>query len=209
MSETKDRILFYIGLTFQQNHLQFKNIDSFRKRFDNRYSDSKTLNMSILPPFQLAMRQGESQVLDLIIDEVENQFLGHDNIHPINFNFLDFKVGKKCGLYLVPELSINLLHLQEALIEALNSHSVIFKQRNKKDQKNAFLPIGRFRTENELSFGIDIAKTQLRLPLSLQPKHLCLFEQTNSDQVMRKKIFSFGNIYSDYTQSLLWENHLN
>ena len=109
--------------------MQFKNIDSFRKRFDNRYSDSKTLNMSILPPFQLAIRQDESQIIDLIIDEVENQFLGHDNIHPINFNFLDFKVGKKCGLYLVPELSINLLHLQEALIEALNSHSVIFKQR--------------------------------------------------------------------------------
>jgi len=155
------------------------------------------------------IKQGENQVIDLIIDEVENQFLGHDNIRPVNFNFLDFKVGKKCCLYLVPELSINLLHLQEALIEALNNHNVIFKQRNKKDQKNAFLPIGRFRTENELAFGIDIAKTQLRLPLSLQPNHLCFFEQTTTGQVMRKKIFSFGNIFSDYTQSLLWENHLN
>ena len=78
--------MYFIGLTFHQNFVQFKKIDSFRKRFDPYYSLCKSLQMTILPPFELSSPRDEKVVIDALEEELDSFFHGQNIPFKVNFN---------------------------------------------------------------------------------------------------------------------------
>ena len=65
--------MYFIGLTFHQNFVHFKKLDSFRRQFDPHYFHCKTLQMTMLLPFEL-LSKGLSQIrrgIDTLCSQIE------------------------------------------------------------------------------------------------------------------------------------------
>ena len=88
--------MYFIGLTFHQNFVQFKKLDSFRRQFDPHYFHCKTLQMTILPPFELpskGLRQqsgkGIEQLCRQLEEDLESVFFGQDRLLKVDFDKIE------------------------------------------------------------------------------------------------------------------------
>lgn len=191
----------FVGITFHPHFLQFKKIDSFRKRFDDRYTICPQLQMTLLPPFKVNHLSGQSyrDFGEHLEDEIEGHLLGLENFNNIEFKGMDFVVGNHSVLYLKPELPIDLFHCQENLKSVIKNYGGNFKRDNASINKRSsselstFLPIGRFAHLDLLNDGIDVAKTEFNVPFHLSVKDISLFEKTPGQWIKRKKLFTFSS----------------
>ena len=87
---------YFIGLTFHQSSIHYKKIDSFRSRFDSKYSVSKLLQMTLFPPFHIDFKNTRSKLYKEFIkylhDEgYENYLMGNSNDRTVSINFREIK----------------------------------------------------------------------------------------------------------------------
>lgn len=198
---------FFIGLTFHPHFLQFKKIDSFRKRFDFKYGKSSILQMTLLPPFRLegSPRMGIEEVIEHIEDELEGHLLGLDDLHSVDFNGFDFKTGRTGVIFLKPTLPIDLFHCQENLLETLKHSGAAFKKQKSpmptgSDDLQTFLPIGRFWNHDSMAVAIEKAKVEFSAPFRLPMKDVILFQKVPGQWLAKKKLFTFSQAFDNLSQ---------
>ena len=212
----EEAVQFFVGLTFFQNYLHFKKIDSYRKRFDHKYGRSHMLQMTLLPPFVMEDKFSKGLELDELVehlhDEIENNFIGHEPNLDIHFTGFDFKTGRSSVLFLTPQMPDDLYHCQERILETVRDSEGSFKKRKGLGKKmenglHTFLPIGRFLDTSLLEAAIETAKVEFNQPFQLQAKDIILFEKMPGQWIPRKNLFTFSqgpdNLYDNEDLSLL------
>ena len=189
---------FFIGLTFNQSQLQFKKVDSFRKRFDDKYSCSHLLQMTLLPPFKLeglSPAMFENMVNDLS-DDIDGQFCGIESDLKVEFNGFDFVTGRNGMIFLKPTLPVDLYHCQEAIQGVLKELGATSKKhknlaRCSLNDLQTFLPIGRFDDMDLMNVAVNKAKIEFDGPFTLSAKSLVLFEKTPTQWLPLRILHSF------------------
>ncbi len=187
--------MYFIGLTFHQNFVQFKKIDSYRRQFDPQYHHCKTLQMTILPPFELPFKGkhhrakgGIDALCQILSDDLESIFFGQDQLLKLDFNRLDFSSSKKPMIYLQANLPQELVYAQEYLAKSLEDWEVGFKRRGKKFYETV-LPVGRPKRETMLRQAVSTAKSDFDFPMSLYVSGVVLFEKLPGHWPVIKRLF--------------------
>ena len=76
---------YFLGLTFKQHFSQFKKLDSFRQQFDPKYYLTPTLQMTLLPSFEM-----EGEIPYDMVAELEELFedylVGLTSLEQIHFS---------------------------------------------------------------------------------------------------------------------------
>ena len=180
---------YFIALTFAESYLHFKNLNSFRQRFDSKYSYSPKLQMTILPPFNCDEKNMEN-VIEVMVDSIEDIFLGLDDIQETFFHTIGC-FYKKNVLYLLPRIDENIFHAQEHLFKTLRDEKVTFKR--SKNPYDLFMPLGRFNCNDELNFAMDCGHEEISLPFTLVNRSISLFKNDGKKWIPIKELFSFEN----------------
>jgi len=188
----------FIGLTFIQTQLQFKKIDSFRKRFDDKYSRSHLLQMTLLPPFKLEGLNPvmfDNMVNDLS-DDLDGHFCGIETGLKVEFNGLDFVTGRNGMIFLKPTFPVDLYHCQEAIQGMLKEMGATSKKhknlaKSSTNDLQTFLPIGRFDDMELMSVAVNQAKIEFDGPFFLRVKNLVLFEKTPTQWLPLRILYNF------------------
>lgn len=188
----------FIGLTFRQNYLQFKKIDSFRRRFDEKYSRSHILQMTLMPPFKLEDRTYPSidQFVEEMADDLDGQLMGMEPPLEVDFNGFDFIAGKKGILFLKPTIPVDIFHCQESLQESIKIFGGSFNKHKNLGKSfyndlQTFLPIGRFTDMGLLSQAVDKARLEFSGPFKLTARDITLFEKTPGQWLPRRILYTF------------------
>jgi hypothetical protein len=170
----------YIGLEFYSESIHSKKINSFRSRFDSKFSFDPDLKLTLVPPFEIEFSNKQSffEFKESIDDLVETHFMdSHKNIQ-IEFNGIDLKDSKSKTLGLKPKESVELQFFIEDLYEFLKSEGAVFKK-SKSKIDDLILPISR--TVDDLYFEsvIDLAKIEFSTPFVLNSKSISLWKREN------------------------------
>lgn len=188
----------FIGLTFSEQYLHYKKIDTYRRRFDHKYTKSNILQMTLLPPFEIS--ECDDDFLESLSDEIEGHLSGHSEVGEIHFNGVDFHSNKKRSVYLRPELPLELQYCQQSLWETVADSGGSFKQ-NKRPQisqtedyiTRTFLPIGRSNDSYQFEASVLAAKSEFEDPFYLKAKSICLFESTPGQWLLKKELYFLEN----------------
>lgn len=188
----------FIGLTFHQNAFQFKKIDSFRRRFDEKYDRSHLLQMTLMPPFRMDdySMGGMQRFVDEMAEDLEDHLVGMHEPLEVDFNGYDFHTGRKGMLFLKPTVPIDLFHCQETLQESVKEFGGIFyKHKNPGrcavNDLQTFLPIGRFSDNDLLSQAVEKAQVEFSESFKLSARDITLFEKTPGQWIPRRILFTF------------------
>ena len=187
----------FIGLTFSEHFLHYKKIDMFRKRFDNKYSKSNILQLSLLPPFEL--KELTPDIVESIKDEIEGHLLGLETWRDIEFHGIDFNCDKKGTVFLRPELPLELQYCQQSLWELILDNGGFFKKKRKplisteEVVTKSYLPIGRTKGEEQFEYAVLTAKEEFDLPFVLKASGISLFETVPGQWLLKEKLLSFEN----------------
>ena len=184
--------MYFIGLTFHQNFVQFKKIDSFRKRFDSHYPLCKILQMTILPPFELNSPRDEKTVLDSLEEELESFFHGVNAPIKINFDGLDISSGPKKMISLRPTIPSDLRFAQETISDILSHYEVRYKRKGNTFY-DCFLPVGRTLVNDQLHFAINQAREEFTFPLGLFASSITLFQKCSKHWPAVKRVYQFNS----------------
>jgi hypothetical protein len=186
---------YFIGLTFHPHYLQFKKIDSFRRRFDFKYNRSAILQMTLLPPFRLKTNKLSeiNELFEVMEETLDGHLMDLDEASGIIFKSMEVSRGRTNVLYLKPEISPDFIHCQESLLEDLSKCGVTFNQSKLIDPCNlkTFLPLGRASLLDQIDIAVEAAHREFQLPLHLQVKHLCLFEKMPGQWIQKRKLYTF------------------
>ena len=187
----------FIGLTFSGHYLGYKKIDIYRRRFDNKYTKSNILQLTLLPPFEMD-HLSQDFVFDLE-DELEGHLSGVTDWHDIVFHGIDFNSDKKGTVFLRPELPLDLQYCQQSLWETVSEFGGTFRRRKKpliseEDVvTKAFLPIGRTKGQEQFESAVLAAKEEFENPFALKASGIALFESTPGQWILKEKLMDFSN----------------
>jgi len=189
-------VKYFIGLKFEAHFLQFKKIDSFRRRFDSKYRHGSPLLMALVPPFSLEKNHLTEEFLYDLEDEIDSQFLGLNHLSSILFEGIDILRSKKDLLYLRPEMPDEFFYLQQSVINLLKTQQVKFKKpkvANKIIQNGhaCMLPLGRFDDGHELSQAISSANQEFSTKFNLKIKDISLYVKSDDTWIQKAKFFEF------------------
>lgn len=187
----------FIGLTFSEQYLHYKKIDNFRRRFDQKYTKSNILQMTLLPPFEIASY--DDDFIEALVDELEGHLTGHTEVGDIHFDGVDFNSNKKRNVFLRPELPLELQYCQQSLWEVITEAEGSFRQRKRpvisqeETTLRTFLPIGRTNSFDQFEAAVETAKEEFEDPFSLRANSICLFESTPGQWLVRKELYHLGS----------------
>lgn len=189
----------FIGLTFRQNHLLYKKIDSFRKRFDEKFTRSDILQMTLIPPFKMdGITMFELQdIIEDLSDDLDTHLSCCDIPCEVDFNGFDFQSGRKGIVFLKPSIPVDIFHCQENLSESVKGHGGVFNKHKNlaksfSNDLQTFLPIGRSTDMELLKQAVDKAQIEFAQPFSLTAKDVVLFEKLPGQWIPRRVLFSFA-----------------
>lgn len=181
----------FIGLTFNPGSIHHTKIESFRKRFDSKYTKGEQLQLTVLPPFTIDFKRPEEMknFMEELSDLLEGHLHGLTEASQVEFNGITFSMGKKGVLSLTPIISPDLLHCQESLYHFLKEEGAKFKKT--KNALNPLLAIGRFDFFDQLESAIETAKIEFSSPFVMNAKSFVLFEKTPQQWVAKNNLFDF------------------
>jgi hypothetical protein len=193
---------YFIALSFSQKSLQFPKIQALQKRFDQNPLKPLSLEMELLPCFNLDSQMNETQASELweeMSEQLEAQWLGVENAGLVAFNLLEFSSGKKGhDLFLKANLSDDFFHAQEALQESLKAAGAFFKK-TKGDRKipekafESWLVLGHFHAPEVLESALQFSQQEIQLPLYLLAQGLDLYEtRPNGQSFLVRNLFTFA-----------------
>ncbi len=184
---------YFLGLTFDPGSIHHAKVESFRRRFDTKFSKNENLQLTILPPFSIEFgTHAIERHFALELGELlEGHLYGLDEISQIEFNGINFSMGKKGVLSLTPIISPDIIHCQESIYFFLKEYGVKFKNNN--TVFNPQLPIGRFDNEFLLESAIETAKIEFADSFVMHARSLVLFEKTPKEWKPKNNLFDFEN----------------
>lgn len=204
---------FFVGLTFRPNFIHYQKIDSFRSRFDEKFSRANHNQLTLIPPFEIPQlsKNDYQNFCEEFAEGFENQLDFLDDVHLITFDALDFQAGEKHLLSLKPRLPIDLSYALEQSEELLKSYGVTNKQKLKKDPENLdgthhiYFPLAQFDSTDELQLALQEAKTEFIFPFQLHMKELVLFERMGDDWRSAHHLFQFKESHSQFEQENFYQ----
>lgn len=175
----------FIGVTFQDDYLTRK-VDDFRKRFDPKFSQNKTLHMSLFAPFYIDDKNFKSLLEDLN-DEIDNHFFDREH-YQISF----------CGIDSLNYKKQEILHLRPYLeddvnfcIEGLQQLVEDYGHRPTQKKGRSFLTLGRFKDFFSIQMGIEAASTEFQLPIELAIASISVFVKTGDTWTEKYRLKTF------------------
>ena len=201
--------MYFIGLTFHQNFVQFKKLDSFRRQFDPHYFHCKTLQMTVLPPFELPSKgfrqqsgKGVEHLCRQLEEDLDSVFFGQDRLLKVDFDKIEFSSGRKPMIYLSPKLPEEVQYAQEALARSLEEWEVKFKRKGQKFYETV-LPIARPKREVHIHQAISIARNDFTFPISLYVSGIVVFEKQVGHWPVIKRIYHCDIDYEEVCSNQL------
>ncbi len=195
----------FIGLEFNSESIHSKKINSFRTRFDSKYSSDPDLKLTLVPPFEIDFinRHSFCEFKESIDELVETHFIdNHSNIQ-IEFNGINLTESKSKVLGLIPKEPIELKYFIEDLYEFLKSEGAVFKKsKNKIDE--LILPIGRFNDDFYFESAIQLAKIEFSTPFVLNSKSISLWKRDSYLWAKNMEIHYFKDDKSLNFVNTLW-----
>lgn len=184
---------FFIGLTFDPSSIHYNKIESFRKRFDSKFSKDEKLQLTLLPPFTIDFQNNDEQsrFTEELTELLEGHLYGLDEISQIEFNGITFSMGKKGVLALTPKISPELFYCQESLYSFLKESGARFKK--SKNTTNILMPIGRFDFEDLLESAIETAKIEFSSPFVMNGASFVLFERAREQWIAKNNLYDFDS----------------
>lgn len=184
---------YFIGLTFDPGSIHYNKVESFRKRFDSKFSKAEVLQLTILPPFtvEFQKKDDETKFVEELADLLDSHLYGLSEISQVEFNGITFSMGKKGVLALTPIISPDILYCQESLYSFLKEYGVKFNKN--KNASNPLLPIGRFDYLDSMEAAIETAKIEFSSPFVMHAQGAALFEKTPKEWKKRSNLFDFDN----------------
>lgn len=199
----------FIALTFHENDLFYKKIDSFRSRFDYKYSKSPLLLMTLVSPFVLnnnILKHDHKNIIEWLRDDIDNFLMGYNDNFEVNFNGFDFFSGRKGVIYLKPELPSELSYFKETAFDFLKESGAVFKREEKLEKLSlksdyTYLPIARSSDQELLSYGVSTAQVEFSSPFTLHAKEVALFEKVPGLWICRSILHNFKTSEKGYKNS--------
>ncbi len=199
----------FIGMTFRQSQLLYQTIDKFRQKFDEKYSRSDLLQMTLMPPFKV---EGMSfydlqEFVEELSDDMDTHLAGHEQNCDVHFNGFDFLGGRKGVLFLKPTIPVDIFHAQESLKESIKQAGGVFNRHKNLGKSHfndlqTFLPIGRFTDMNLMSLAVDKAQQNFTSPFQLQAQNITLFEKMPGMWIPRKILHTFPHGKNNDVESI-------
>lgn len=172
---------YLLGLNFDEQMPEAYRLQTYRSRFDSKFSTESQLKLALLPPFEMDFRS-ISKYEEKFEEDAESYLLGVDLQEGMTFKEVDVFQGKKKILYAKPEIPEDLLYFQEGLDEFLLEVSKGYRRNllKKVNRRKLFLPLGRFTDNSTMNFALDLAAMEIGFPLNLRPRQLILWEKSYS-----------------------------
>jgi hypothetical protein len=182
---------YFLGLTFDPSSIHYAKIDSFRRRFDSKFSKHENLQLTILPPFivDFSSLEQERNFVEELQELLEGHLFGLTEISQIKFHGITFSMAKRGSISLTPIISPDVIHCQESLYHFLKEYGVKFK--NSKSASSSILPIGRIEYADLMNSAIETAKCEFDNPFIMDATSLVLFEKTPKEWEMKFNLFDF------------------
>jgi hypothetical protein len=190
---------YYLALTFSSQSLAWPQLESFSKRLETHPRSSR-FEMAILPPFghDSLLSHECDPIWEELSELVESHFWGLEDHALMRFSSLTWKGGGKSSFIgLGPELNEDWYHCQQELREVLLGEGFHFKKtKNRRKNPDADLevklPLAAFADISELHPAMELASSELQLPLTLRTDYLGLFEKTALGPRLMRKFFTFS-----------------
>ena len=182
---------YFLGLTFDPSSIHHTKVASFRRRFDSKFEKLDLLQLTILPPFTVdfSNTHAEQDFKEELQEILEGHLYGLDEISQIEFNGINFSMGKSGFIALTPIISSDIIHCQESLYSFLKGYGVKFK--NNKSAFNPLLPIGRFEYVDQMESAIETAKIEFSDAFVMDANRIVLFEKTPREWKAKNNLFDF------------------
>lgn len=181
---------YFIALKFSENSHASSKIKEFRKRFDTKFENLNQNFLAIVPPFSIEFKNKEERqnFFTDLADLVEGNLLGLESAKDIEFNGINFSVGKKGIVALSPIISPDIFYTQESIGAYLNEQKVVF---HKKKSFTPLLVIGRFEGNEFLEAGIDQAKVEFSEAFTMEAKSIVVYEKKNEAWLELNSLYKF------------------
>lgn len=186
----------FLGLTFKEQYLHYQKLDIYRQRFDDKYTKSNILQMTLLPPFEI--EELEDDFIEALTDDIEGHLDGLSSLEQISFKGIDLTNIRKGNIYLRPELELDFQYCQQSLWDTILEFGGSFKKKKRPTISQeeivtrTFLPIARTQNDFEIESAAMAAKVEFNEAFELGTKGISLFESTPGQWLQRKELFSFG-----------------
>jgi hypothetical protein len=202
----------FIGLTFYQDQLHYQKIDYYRQRFDEKFSRSSELPLSLLPPFiwNGNSRSDEINLYEHLQEDIEDQLLHGFEECRVEFKGIDFRAGNKGHVFLRPTFPTEMFHCQEVLRDMILLNNGHFKKNKNtvrsSEKAGAMLPIARTQDLNLLNMAVETAKNEFSESFHLRAKDITIFEKLPGEWIARKILFTFVEDPNtiNYDDEYLW-----
>lgn len=190
----------FIGLTFKASSHSYQKINSFRSRFDSKYDKTEHLQMTLLPPFNVEGLSPKdlNEFVDLCAEDLESNFIGHDQPLEVDFNGFDFQTGKKNVLFLKPIFPIDLFYAQEVLKDSVKKSGGSFNKHKNLGKSHindlqTFLPIARGDDPEALALAVERAQIEFgHDAFKMESQDIVLFEKVPGRWIPRQILYSFN-----------------
>jgi hypothetical protein len=202
----------FLGLTFSQNYLQCQKIDIYRQRFDDKYSKSNILQMTLLPPFEIS--QIDEDFVEAISDEIEGHLKGLTSLEEISFNGVDLTNVRKGNIYLRPEIELAFQYCQQSLWDTILEFGGSFEYKKRptiskgETVTRTFLPIARTINDFDIESAAMAANIEFGEDFNLHTKGISLFESTHGKWLHLKELYSIENYKYDFNEFELMKGNI-
>ncbi len=182
---------YFIGLTFDPGSIHQQKIENFRRRFDSKFIKNGLLQLTILPPFSIEFKtkSEEQNFIEELSELLEGHLYGLKEISQIEFDGMDFSMGKKGALALTPKISPDILYCQESINFFLKESGAKFKKT--KNSTTPILPIGRVDSPELLESAIETARIEFSSPFVMDAMSFMLFEKTPREWKTKNNLYDF------------------
>jgi hypothetical protein len=194
----------FIGLVFDTHSVHYQKIENFRKRYDSKFFQIPLVQMSILPPFEIELknRNDQKKFKSDLSDLIEDHLLGLNEVSQIEFNGLHFSMSNKGIIGLNAKTSPDFEHLKESLKEFLKIEGAKFNK-SKIDTK-ILMPIGRFDYFDQFESALDYAKLEFSSPFVLNAVRFVLFEKNLFNWNLSESLYDFNQHQNHLFVNQLW-----
>lgn len=184
----------FLGLTFSEQYLHYQKIDVYRQRFDDKYSKSNILQMTLLPPFEIP--RIDVDFIEALSDEIEGHLEGLTSLEEISFKGIDLTNIRKGNIYLRPELELDFQYCQQSLWDTILEFGGSFKNKRRptislnETVTRTFLPIARTKNDFDIESAAMAANIEFCEDFDLKAKAISLFESTPGKWLQIKELYS-------------------
>lgn len=189
----------FVGLNFRDAGLLSRKITGFRQRFDPKYRNYSFPHMSLLAPFEVLDDEVEN-LQETLKEEMETFFYGSTESITLGVTGVDVLQHKrKFILNLNPKLGVNLQYCSEIVKDICKSY--VPQNIRYKENKKQFIPLGVFKTSEELNIVMESAGDEFKNSSDIEIESISLYQKKYGVWVEREILITFEQKTNEFLHS--------